>query len=281
MYAMLTPGLFQKLHLARFTENGAYLMDETGAEVLLPRRYVADTMREGDTVEAFVYFDSEDRPVATTRRPFLTLSQVAALEVVASSRIGVFLDWGLPKDLLLPRANYRGELRTGDTVVVALEADRVSGRLVATTKLAPYVSNRDIKVGEGQQVEILVAQRVDGGFKTVVDGVNWGMIYDNQLFSPVRIGDRMTGYVARITELGRIDIMTRREGYDGVREASERLVRLMEENGGSLPVCDGSAPEAVARETGMSKKLFKKALGGLLRDGRASVDDGGIRLTGK
>lgn len=275
---MLTPGLFQKLHLARFTENGAYLMDETGAEVLLPRRYVTDSMREGDTVEAFVCFDSEDRPVATTHRPLLTLSQVGPLDVVAVSRIGVFLDWGLPKDLLLPRANYRGELRTGDTVVVALEADRVSGRLVATTKLGAYVSNREIKVCEGDKVEILVAQRSEGGFKVIVNGVNWGMIYDNQLFSPVRIGDRMTGYVGRITELGRIDILTRKEGYDGVREASDRLLEMMEDNGGSLPVCDSSSPETIAQTTGMSKKLFKKALGGLLREGIASVDDGGIRL---
>lgn len=275
---MLTPGLFQKLHLARFTENGAYLMDETGAEVLLPRRYVTDSMREGDTVEAFVCFDSEDRPVATTHRPLLTLSQVGPLDVVAVSRIGVFLDWGLPKDLLLPRANYRGELRTGDTVVVALEADRVSGRLVATTKLGAYVSNREIKVCEGDKVEILVAQRSEGGFKVIVNGVNWGMIYDNQLFSPVRIGDRMTGYVGRITELGRIDILTRKEGYDGVREASDRLLEMMEDNGGSLLVCDSSSPETIAQTTGMSKKLFKKALGGLLREGIASVDDGGIRL---
>lgn len=253
-------------------------MDETGAEVLLPRRYVTDAMREGDTVEAFVYFDSEDRPVATTRRPFLTLSQVGALDVVASSRMGVFLDWGLPKDLLLPRANYRGELRVGDTVVVAVEADRVSGRLVATTKLGAYISNREIKVCEGDKVDILVAQRLDNGFRVVVDGVNWGMIYDNQLFSPVRIGDRMAGYVGRITELGRIDIMTRREGYDGVREASERLRQMLEKSGGRLPVCDASAPETIAEVTGMSKKLFKRALGGLLREGVASVDDGGIRL---
>ncbi len=275
---MLTPGLFQKLHLARFTENGASLMDETGAEVLLPRRYVTDAMREGDTVEAFVYFDSEDRPVATTQHPLLTLSQVGALDVVASSRIGVFLDWGLPKDLLLPRANYRGELRTGDTVVVAIEADRVSGRLVATTKLGAYVSNREIAVSEGDRVDILVAQRLDNGFRVIVNGVNWGMIYDNQLFAPVKIGDRMTGYVGRITELGRIDIMTRREGYDGVVEASERLLRMMEDNGGSLPVCDSSAPKIIADVTGMSKKLFKKALGGLLREGVAYSDDGGIKL---
>lgn len=275
---MPTAGLIQKLHLTRFTENGAYLMDENGDEVLLPRRYLTDTMREGDTIEAFVYFDSEDRMVATTERPKLTLSQVGALEVVSSSRMGVFLDWGLPKDIFMPRANYRGDLRAGDAVVVAIERDNVSGRLVATTKLGNYVSNNNILVEKDQQVEIAVAERLERGFRVVIDGRNWGMIYDDQLSCRVRIGDTMQGYVSRITELGRIDVMTRKSGYDGVREASDELFRLLVKNGGSIEIHDGSSPEEIAAATGMSKKLFKKALGGLLKEGRVVLGEGRIRL---
>ncbi|MDE7355188.1 MAG: hypothetical protein K2N21_00215 [Rikenellaceae bacterium] len=275
---MATAGIVQKLHLTRFTENGAYLMDENGDEVLLPRRYVSDTMHEGDTVEAFVYFDSEDRMVATTERPKLTLSQVGALEVVSSSRMGVFLDWGLPKDLFMPRANYRGDLHTGDAVVVAIERDNVSGRLVATTKLGNYVSNNNILVEKGEQVEIAVAERLERGFRVVINGCNWGMIYDDQLSCPVRTGDTLQGYITRITELGRIDVMTRKSGYDGVREASDRLFGLLVKNGGSLMVHDGSSPEEIAAATGMSKKLFKRALGGLLKEGRVVCGDEQISL---
>ncbi len=163
--------------------------------------------------------------------------------MVSSSRMGVFLDWGLPKDIFMPRANYRGDLRAGDAVVVAIERDNVSGRLVATTKLGNYVSNNNILVEKDQQVEIAVAERLERGFRVVIDGRNWGMIYDDQLSCRVRIGDTMQGYVSRIIEIH-----------------------------------DGSSPEEIAAATGMSKKLFKKALGGLLKEGRVVLGEGRIRL---
>lgn len=274
---MLTAGIFQKLHLARFTANGAYLMDETGAEVLLPKRYLTDKMREGDTVEAFVFFDSEDRLVATTDKPFITLGKIAVLEVVAASSMGAFLDWGLPKDLFLPRSNYRGSLFVGDRVAVALEKDRVSGRLVATTKLGAYLSNDNITLQKGDKVDIIVTERTDRGFKVIVEGKHRGMIYDSQIFERIEPGDSLTGYVRQITELGRIDITVQKEGYDGVKDAADRLLNLLESRGGFLDVCDSSSPEKIANTTGMSKKLFKKAVGTLLKERKIEITDNGIK----
>ena len=275
---MLTAGKIQTLHLTRFSDNGAYLMDEEMNEVLLPNRYVTEQMEEGDSIEVFIYHDSEDRLVASTEYPFAVVGDIAALEVVGTTPYGAFLDWGLPKDLFLPRANQLHKVASGDVCIVALYTDNVTGRIVATEKLNKFVSNDEITVVPGEEVKIIVARRNDNGYRVVVNGRHWGMIYFNQIFKEIEIGDTLTGFIQKITEDKRIDISLQRPGYDGVKESAGKLISLMERQGGVLALCDNSSPEEISEHTQMSKKVFKRAVGYLLKTGSIEQQDGYIAL---
>ncbi len=275
---MLTAGSKYKLHLSRFTENGAYLMDENMEEVLLPKRYVTPNMEEGDSVEVFIYHDSEDRPVATTETPKIMAGGVASLEAVDITPYGAFLDWGLPKDLFLPKANQQERVEKGYWYVVTAYVDRITGRLVASTKLGHVVNNDEIIVKTGEKVDIIVAQRNELGFRVVINQRNWGMIYHNQIFKPVYIGDTMEAYVVRITEDKRIDLTLQPAGFDGIKNSARQLIELMVAQGSTLPVCDASTPEEIQKYTQMSKKTFKRAVGYLLKSGAVKQQDGYLSL---
>lgn len=279
---MLTAGHYYTLRVNRISDYGLYLADNDGEEVLLPNRYVSLADREGDTKEVFVYHDSEDRLVATTERPYAAAGEAAFLEVVDKTVHGAFLDWGLTaKDLFLPNRNQQYALEPHRKYPVFVYTDNVTGRVVASTKLNTFISNREITLRHGQRVEILVAQAMPIGFRVIVDNRHWGMIYRNQLFREVKIGDRLTGYVRRITDDNRVDISLRREGFDEVKSSARLLLQTAEKHGGFLPLCDDSSPEDIAAATQMSKKLFKRSLGVLLKSGRVTLENGGIRVNNR
>ncbi len=275
---MLTAGSKYTLHLSRFTENGAYLMDEDMKEVLLPKRYVTSDMEEGDSIEVFIYHDSEDRLVATTDTPKIMAGGVASLEVVDITPYGAFLDWGLPKDLFLPKANQLERIEKGYWYVVTAYVDRITGRLVASSKLGQVVHNEEVVVKPGEKVNIIVAQRNEFGFRVVVNQRNWGMIYHNQIFKPVYIGDTMDAYVVRVTEDNRIDLSLQPAGFDGIKNSARQLLELMVAHGSTLSVCDHSTPEEIQKQTQMSKKTFKRAVGYLLKSGAIKQENGYISL---
>lgn len=277
---MIAAGRLHTLTLARFTPYGAYLTDGTD-EVLLPKRYLTEGLKEGDALEVFVYRDSEDRPVAVTDRPYALAGEVAPMKVADKTIKGVFLDWGVPKDLFVPMSNQLYRMEIGKTYVVGVYTDNVTGRVVGTTRLNGFVDNTDITVRENEEVDVLVALRLEAGYRVVVNGRHWGVIYDNQVFRPVGIGDRLRGYVSRITEDGRIDILLQKPGYGQVEDSSQELLRLLRERGGTLPLNDKSSPEEIHRGTGMSKKVFKKSVGKLLKEGTVRLDEDGIALAGK
>lgn len=267
------------LTVNRISDFGLYLADTEGNEVLLPNRYVSMKDKVGDTKEVFVYHDSEDRLVATTETPLAKVGDIALLEVVDKTAHGAFLDWGLfGKDLFLPNRNQRGLVEVGRKVLVYLYEDHITGRTVATGKLQSVVSNMDIRVRPGQKVEVLVALRNDVGFRVVVEGRHWGMIYHNQLFRPVAIGDRLTAYVRHITEDGRIDLSLQQQGYDEVKHSASKLLELLERSEGTLPINDHSTPEEVTALTRMSKKVFKRSLGMLMKSGDVIETENGIKL---
>ncbi|WP_297449928.1 S1-like domain-containing RNA-binding protein [uncultured Alistipes sp.] len=275
---MPTAGHYHTLRVNRISDHGLYLADEQGEEVLLPNRYVSMNDKPGDMLEVFVYHDSENRPVATTERPLAAAGQAAFLEVVDKTIHGAFLDWGLPaKHLFLPNRNQQTRMEIGRRYVVFLYTDNLTGRVVASTFLKGFVRNDEITVAPGQQVDILVAQENPLGFRVIVDNRHWGMIYRNQIFHPVAVGDRMQAFVVRITDDRRIDLSLQRQGYDEIREAAERLLGLLSEHGGTLPLCDDSDPETVRSMTRMSKKTFKRSVGYLLKQGRIVMENGSIR----
>lgn len=276
---MLRAGRTQTLTVSRVSDYGLYLADEEQNEVLLPNRYVSLADKPGDRKEVFLYHDSEDRLVATTEQPLLRAGEAGFLRVVDKTAHGAFLDWGLHgKDLFLPNRNQQGGILAGRSYVVYLYEDSITGRCVATTRLKGFVNNDLVTVKPRQEVSLLVASESEIGFRVIVDNRHWGMIYRNQLFRPVAVGDRLTGYVRRITEDNRIDVSLQREGFAQVRDSAEELLQLLRDNGGFLPLSDGSSPEEVMRLTHTSKKVFKRSLGMLLKRGVVQASEEGIKL---
>ena len=271
-------GHIQTLKVNRISDYGLYLVDDEGQEVLLPNRYVSLTNAIGDEIEVFVYHDSEDRLVATTDRPLITEGRVAYLKVVDKNIHGAFLDWGLKgKDLFLPNRNQQGGVLPGRSYIVWLYVDNITGRCVATMKLKPFIDNDIITVKPRQKVDILIASESPIGYRAIIDSRHWGMVYKNQIFQKVQIGDRFEGFVRRITDDNRIDLSLRQEGYDGVASSADTLLAILRDNGGVLPVGDDSSPEQVHAATQMSKKVFKRAVGMLLKRGAITADKFEIR----
>lgn len=272
-------GHIQTLKVNRISDFGLYLIDDQEQEVLLPNRYVSLENKVGDEIEVFVYHDSEDRLVATTDRPLITEGKAAFLKVVDKNIHGAFLDWGLAgKDLFLPNRNQQGGVLAGRSYIVWLYVDNITGRCVATMKLKPFVDNDIITVKPRQKVDILIASESPIGYRAIIDSRHWGMLYKNQIFKPVKVGDRLEGFVRRITDDNRIDLTLRQEGYDGVANSAEDLLALIKENGGELPIGDNSSPEKVHALTQMSKKVFKRAVGILLKRGSITTDGESIKL---
>ena len=272
-------GHIQTLKVNRISDYGLYLIDDEEQEVLLPNRYVSLDNKVGDEIEVFVYHDSEDRLVATTDRPLITEGKAACLKVVDKNIHGAFLDWGLAgKDLFLPNRNQQGGVLAGKSYIVWLYVDNITGRCVATMKLKPFIDNDIITVKPRQKVDILIASESPIGYRAIIDSRHWGMLYKNQIFKPVKVGDRLEGYIRRITDDNRIDLTLRQEGYDGVANSAEDLLKLIKENGGELPIGDNSSPEKVHALTQMSKKVFKRAVGILLKRGDIATDGENIKL---
>ena len=276
---MLRAGRIQKLTVSRISDYGLYLADEEQNEVLLPNRYISLTDTPGDEKEVFLYHDSEDRLVATTETPLLRVGEAGYLRVVDKTAHGAFLDWGLyGKDLFLPNRNQQGGIIAGRSYIVYLYEDSVTGRCVATCKLKSFINNDSITVAPRQEVDLLVASESPIGYRVIINNRHWGMLYRNQLFRPIAVGDRTKGYVRKLTEDNRIDVSLQQEGFAQVKDSAEVLLQLVRDNGGFLPLNDDSAPEEVNRLTQTSKKVFKRSLGMLLKRGAVTVDEQGIKI---
>lgn len=276
---MLRAGRIQKLTVSRISDYGLYLADEEQNEVLLPNRYISLTDKPGDEKEVFLYHDSEDRLVATTETPLLRVGEAGYLRVVNKTAHGAFLDWGLyGKDLFLPNRNHQGGIIAGRSYIVYLYEDSVTGRCVATCKLKSFINNDIITVAPRQEVDLLVASESPIGYRVIINNRHWGMLYRNQLFRPIAVGDRTKGYVRKLTEDNRIDVSLQQEGFAQVKDSAEVLLQLVRDNGGFLPLNDDSAPEEVNRLTQTSKKVFKRSLGMLLKRGAVTVDEQGIKI---
>ena len=276
---MLRAGRIQKLTVSRISDYGLYLADEEQNEVLLPNRYISLTDKPGDEKEVFLYHDSEDRLVATTETPLLRVGEAGYLRVVDKTAHGAFLDWGLyGKDLFLPNRNQQGGIIAGRSYIVYLYEDSVTGRCVATCKLKSFINNDSITVAPRQEVDLPVASESPIGYRVIINNRHWGMLYRNQLFRPIAVGDRTKGYVRKLTEDNRIDVSLQQEGFAQVKDSAEVLLQLVRDNGGFLPLNDDSAPEEVNRLTQTSKKVFKRSLGMLLKRGAVTVDEQGIKI---
>ena len=278
---MIESGKYQTLRIERNSEFGLYLADEQGNEVLLPNRYVTSELQIGNTIEIFVYNDSEDRLVATTEKPLATVGEVAFLKVVDKTVYGAFLDWGLPKDLFVPTRNQLMRMDLHKSYPIFIYIDSVTGRVTGTARLNTFIRNEDIELQVGDKVDFLVTTPVNRGFRGVINNKYWGVIYENQLFRKISIGDKLEVYVSKITEDNRIDVTLQQQGFDEVKSASTKLLEMLELNGGFMALNDASRPEDVYSQTNMSKKVFKRAVGRLMKLGRVEQTQEGIKLLNK
>jgi hypothetical protein len=267
--------------LVKSSHKSGMLLDGGAlGDILLPKRYVPADLKLGTTIEVFLSLDSEDRPVATTERPLAMVGEFASLKVVDSTQVGAFLDWGMPKDLLLPFSNQVRRLHPGDMVLVRICLDHTSGRLVATAKLGKFLDDTaPSHVNAGDRVSLQIAEQTDLGVKAIVDDLYWGLIPDGSTGKLPSPGERCTGYISRLQEDGLVDLGLEPPGYAKVPAAAEQLAEaLAAAPEGFLPVHDKSSPERIRELLGMSKKVFKQAVGALYKAGRIRISGDGIHL---
>lgn len=276
---MTEVGKYNTLPILRSVDFGVYLDGGELGEILLPQRYLPEGSRVGDAVEVFVYYDSEDRVIATTERPYAQVGEFAVLKVNSVNPVGVFLDWGLAsKELLVPFREQRAEMFPGKYYVVYLYVDEVSGRIVATAKINRFLQKTPVDYTLNQEVSLLVTQETELGFKVIVDNAHWGMIYHNEIFKPVHRGDRLTGYVTHIRADEKVDVALQPVGYGGVDALSQKILDSVWRNGGVVSLNDKSDAGEIAAAFGCSKKNFKKAIGALYKQRLIEIFDDGIRL---
>ncbi len=270
------------LPIVRAAPPGLYLDGGTHGEILLPARFIPAGAVPGGRIEVFVFRDSDDRLVATTETPLARAGDFACLRVVGvNPRVGVFLDWGLAKDLLLPPREMSGPLQPGDRVVVKVIVDEKSDRLIATARLHRHLDLVPPPYHAGESVRLLVASRSPLGFNLIVNEAHRGLIYHTELATPLEIGQRVEGYVRAIRPDGKLDLALGRAGHRRIAPNSEIVLEKLRAGGGRLPYHDGSLPEEIRDAFGLSKKAFKQAIGTLYRERQIIIDATGIRLAEK
>ena len=275
---MLFLGKYNDLTIERLTSVGFYLSEPEGEEVLLPKKYITEDMQVGDTLRVFVYKDSEDRPIATTETPALLRNEFGYLEVRDVNEYGAFLDWGLEKDLFVPFSEQVVKMKKGEKHIVFLFLDRRTDRLLATAKWRQNLSNERLLVKEGDEVDLLVAERTDLGYNMIVNNFHIGLLYMNEVFKKITVGDRLKGYVKLIREDNKIDLTLEKIGYERIGQQAQIVLDLLKKQGGFLPLTDKTSPEVIRHQLEMSKKDFKKAIGGLYKQGVITLEETGIRL---
>jgi len=274
---MLKIGQYNELVVQRKVDFGFYLNPKPD-EVLLPRKYAAQGTKPGDTLRVFVYTDSEDRPVATTRTPRAVVGAFAYLTAKDQAPFGMFMDWGLEKDLLVPRKEQQPGMRVGRKYVVKVCLDKRTHRVYGTTHIASNCGPASKTLSVGTQVDVLVYRISKVGYLVVAENSFAGMLYKDQVFESLEVGDRRKAYVNRIREDGKIDLSLKKPGFGSLTISGRKIMVKLQQAGGFIPYHDKSPPEEIRATFALSKKEFKRAIGGLYKAGRIEIRKDGIRL---
>ncbi len=272
-------GEYNLLEVVKEVDFGVYLDGSEDGEILLPTRYVSQGCKPGDVLNVFIYLDMDERLIATTLQPYVKVGEFACLEVAWVNQYGAFLDWGLMKDLFVPFREQKMKMLKGNSYVVHVHLDEDSYRIVASAKVEKYLSKDMPEYNAGDEVEILVWQKTDLGYKVIVDNKFGGMIFKNEIFTDVRIGMKMPAYIKQVRPDGKIDLELQKGGVKKVEDFADTLLEYIRSNGGSTPLNDKTEADVIYNTFGVSKKTFKKAVGDLYKK-RLIVLEGeqGIRL---
>ncbi len=271
-------GKFNRLKVVKQVDFGMYLDDDIEGEILLPKRYVPQDCKVGDELDVFIYLDNEERLVATTQQPLVQVGQFACLEVAWVNQYGAFLNWGLMKDLFVPFSEQKMKMQVGKRYVVHVHLDEESFRIVASAKVDRYLSKEKADYVPGQEVEVLIWQKTDLGFKAIIENRFGGLLYDSEIFQPLHTGMRLKAYVKQVRDDGKIDLMLQKPGAGKVDDFAKTLLEHIRSNGGRTPLNDKTPAEEIYAMFGVSKKTFKKAVGDLYKKRLVVLQDDGIVL---
>lgn len=270
-------GQFNQLKVIAITEK-YLLLGSLDQPLELPARFAPPNVKEGDLLETFIYTGTQGKLMASLAQPLATIGQVAYLRVAGTSKYGAFLDWGLPKDLLVPFSEQLDLMIQDQSYVVFVYLDPASQRIVASANLRKFIKNRAVDLQEKDKVTALVYERLNIGYQVIVNHQHWGMIYNDAIYKPVQIGDTLTAYVQKVREDQKIDLSLQQVGYkQAIDPITDQIWELLEKNDGFLPLNDKSDPEIIRQQLNMSKKRFKMAIGKLYKARRIVIETGGIR----
>jgi len=271
-------GKFNTLSVITVNDNGAYLHADELGEVLLPNRFMPENCVAGTQVDVFLYKDSADRLAATTEKPLGEVDQFVSLKVIEVNKMGAFLNWGLPKDLLVPHNEQHTKMEVGKYYLVRIYVDLRTERIVASSKLDKFIDVWPADYQKWDKVDLIIGGKTDLGFKAIINNLHWGLLYDNEIFQPLRIGKKITGYIKQVRQDERIDLSLSRPGEGKVKDFSQTLLDYISENNGVSPLHDKSSPELIKQTLGVSKKTFKATVGNLMKKGKVKITPQGITL---
>ena len=275
---MIKIGQYNNLEVVKELEFGVYLDGKEEGEILLPLRYVPYDTNIGDIITVFIYYDSEDRIIATTEKPLAQVGEFASLKVKAVNRMGAFLDWGLMKDVLLPFSEQRADAEEGRYQLVFLYVDDKTNRIVATAKLDKFLDNVPPEYEQNEEVELIIWTKTDIGYKVIINELHSGLLYDNEIFAKIWTGKKEKGFIKKIREDDKIDVSLQAQGYDAIEGVAKEIFEKLQDEGGFIGLNDKSSPERISSIFGISKKSFKKAIGTLYKNKLIVIKEDGISV---
>jgi predicted RNA-binding protein (virulence factor B family) len=271
-------GEYNTLRIDRFTSVGAYLENEKGEDVLLPNKYLEHNWEIDDEIQVFVYTDSEDRPVATTEVPFAKCQEFAWLAINSVTNFGAFADIGLEKDLFIPLKEQNAKLEEDKSYLIYVYLDEKTQRMVGSAKINPFIQSAVDEIQQGDEIDVLIANRTDLGYRVIINQKYLGLLFEDHIIRPIESGETCTAYAEHVRLDGKIDISLVPLGFEKFEEMEKLILNFLQQNDGRLHLTDKSDPEEIKRMLGMSKKLFKKSIGGLYKKRIISILEGHIEL---
>ena len=275
---MATVGRYNTLKVLRETSSGYFLDGEELGDILLPGKYAPKGMQESEEIEVFLYFDSEDRIIATKDEPYCEVGEFALLEVVEVNEIGAFLNWGLQKDLLAPFREQKVKMETGSWHVVYVYIDEQTNRIAASAKVDKFLGKEPAPYKPGEEVELFIYGPCPLGYNAIINNSHWGMLYSSEVFQPLNRGEHITGYISKVREDGKIDVSLYPAGKKKAETSSELIVEFMKRNDGFMKFTDKSPADEIYETFGISKKNFKMSLGKLYKERLVKISPDGVRL---
>ena len=275
---MINLGEYNTLEILRDTSVGLFLGDEEGNDILLPNKYVPETFEIGESIEVFCYLDYDERPVATSLTPYVTVNNFQLLEVAEVNDFGAFLDWGLEKHLLVPFREQRSKMIAGQWYIIYCYLDEVSNRLVASNKLDKFISNENLTINILDEVDLIVTRETDLGWEVIINNKHKGLVYSNEIFKKIAVGDKIKGYIKNIRPDQKIDVSLQPIGFKSLEPAANTIYEKLLMHSGFLNLHDKSDPEDIKRVLHMSKKTFKKGIGALYKERKIEIKEDGIYL---